>query len=107
MARVASQHIITANRLSDGVVIYWAASGEWVVDINGACCDADADALLARAKVGNFSLVAVDPYAIEVAVSPEGQIVPTHMKEVMRTKGPSVRLDLGKQVWGPAGHAAA
>ncbi len=106
MPRSPSLHAITANRLSDGVVIYWADTGEWVVDLQQACTDTDETALLARAKTGNFSLVAVDPYAVEV-VQEAGILRPTALKEIIRTKGPTVREDLGKQVWGPSGHANA
>jgi hypothetical protein len=105
MARASGLNVITANRLHDGVVIYWAESGDWVVDIDAACVDADAESLLSRAKVGDWSLTAVDAYAIEVTRTPEGHVHPTQIKEIIRTKGPTVRLDLGKQVWGPAGHA--
>ena len=39
----------------------------------------------------------VDVYLADVDIDPDGRATPLHYREKMRVKGPSVRLDLGKQ----------
>ena len=39
----------------------------------------------------------VDPYLVEVEINAEGAPVPRHYREALRTRGPSIRSDLGKQ----------
>jgi hypothetical protein len=56
---------------------------------------------LARNKV-------VDAYLVDVALDGEGRDVPRHYREKIKTEGPSVRRDLGKQAGqsnlAPTGH---
>lgn len=105
-----AEQIVTANRLNDGIVVYFAGDSRWVADINEAkLCPAGKDAgeaLLTEAKTGRWQAIAVDPYLMDVVRNADGRLEPTKYREKIRTLGPSVRLDLGKQVWGPAGHAA-
>ena len=39
----------------------------------------------------------VDAYLVDIAISPDGHPEPIHYREKLRTLGPSIRLDLGKQ----------
>jgi sulfite reductase (NADPH) hemoprotein beta-component len=90
---------VTANRLSDGIVVYltpddrWAqtpAAADWAQDPQAQ------EALLNRAQAFAGTTV-VAPYLFQVVPQADGTPRPSHMKEVMRARGPSVRPDLGKQ----------
>lgn len=90
--------IITANHLIVGDVVFLTEDG-WSANVDRACV-ADDDAALAvleeRAAAAAAANVVVEPYAIEVRR--EGsRVVPQHYREVMRTRGPTVRPDLGHQ----------
>lgn len=89
--------IITANRLGDGLVIFLTADG-WSADIN--------DATVAESKEQTQALLAlaeqdagrvVGPYEIAVERQDDGGLRPLKYREVLRTRGPSVRVDLGYQ----------
>ena len=51
----------------------------------------------ARAARDFKANVIVDPYLVQVTISADGEPVPVHYRERMRTLGPTTRLDLGKQ----------
>lgn len=91
--------VVTANRLGDGLVVFLTAEGGWSENINQSRV-ADGkeagDALLAEASAPELDTVIVGPYLIEVEQQ-GGGLVPTKYREVLRTKGPSVRQDLGYQ----------
>ncbi len=94
--------VVTANRLSDGVVVYLATDHEWSERINDsavACDKAAAEQLLAEAEVAVTERRVVAPYLIDVAATLEG-LVPRAYRERIRALGPSIRLDLGKQAEG-------
>jgi len=91
--------VMTANRLLDGEVVFLAAHG-WVDAIDSATVavtseetKALVDALGRQAMAVNE---VVDAYLIDVAAE-EGRIRPLKLREYLRTVGPSVRTDLGKQ----------
>jgi hypothetical protein len=79
---------ITANRLTDGRVIYRTAEGQWTGDIAEAerlGDDATAQARLAEAE-GEFS-IAVGPYLIDLEEDgPGGQ---KWRRETIRLTGPT------------------
>lgn len=91
--------IITANRLDDGIVVFLGRSHRWaeqIDDVTPFDDDAaveDAQALAAQAVADRRI---VEPYAIDVRAEGRG-LVPVRLREVIRAKGPTVRLDLGKQ----------
>jgi len=58
--------------------------------------DAAADGLLAEAEGQGQEIRVVEPYLIEVALEGAGPR-PVSYLEAIRAKGPTVRLDLGKQ----------
>ena len=89
--------IITANRLGDGLVIFLTAEG-WSADINDATVAETGDqtrALLALAEADAGQVVG--PYEIAVERGDDGGLRPLKYREVLRTRGPSVRVDLGYQ----------
>lgn len=94
-----SLQIITANRLGDGLVVYFTDQGTWSTDIDEADQRDDPgeiDALLAQASDAANQLLVVGPYVIDVHIQ-DSKLVPVRYREILRTKGPSVRLDLGYQ----------
>lgn len=91
--------ILIANDLIDGDVIFAGISG-WIrhhADARIAITAADAEALLEVAAKALASNQIVDPYLVEVAVGSDELPEPIHYREKMRTLGPSIRTDLGKQ----------
>lgn len=94
-----SLQVVTANRLDDGLVVFLTADGGWSESIDQARV-ADGkeagNALLAEASVPELDIIIVGPYLIEVEQQ-DGGLVPTKYREILRTKGPSVRQDLGYQ----------
>jgi hypothetical protein len=98
--RGAALKVVTANRLTDGVVVYLTADGSWAEHIEAARSvegKPAAEALLAGADAHVRACRVVAPYLIDVVTGEDGVLKPTSYREAMRALGPSVRLDLGKQ----------
>lgn len=93
------QEMITANRLSDGLVVFLDAAGGWSEDFHqGAIVEnpeAKAKALAVAAQSAADNVV-VDPYPIELELR-AGHLAPKALREHIRATGPTVRTDLGKQ----------
>jgi hypothetical protein len=90
--------VITANRLSDGRVVYLDAAGGWTTVLDAARLHAgDAVAAgLATAVAAAARQEVVDPYAVAVAERPgecrgerPGAWVPTSLRERIRAFGPT------------------
>ena len=99
--------IITANRLTDGVVVFLTADG-WSEDFNRAVVLAGAEATagaLKRAKQDETDNIVVDAYAVAVEER-NGHLAPKALREAIRAAGPTIRRDLGKQASGLAPHAS-
>ncbi len=95
----ATTQAVTANRLTDGDVVYFTAAGDWSLwlkDSQVADGKEDCAKLLASAEPAVAAQLVIDPYLFEVAVD-EGEIVPASVREKIRMAGPTIRLDLGKQ----------
>jgi hypothetical protein len=96
--------VITANRLTDGVVVFQTIDECWTEDFNRAAVLPDPQATagaLARAKQAEASNIVVDPYAI-VVEERNGHLTPKALREAIRATGPTIRRDLGKQALGQA-----
>jgi hypothetical protein len=90
---------ITANRLTDGHVVYLRQDDRWSERIQEAIvADSDdlAKTLLELAKRAVTQRLIVDPYLFAVSIE-DGRIVPLGRREQIRAAGPSVRTDLGYQ----------
>jgi len=85
--------MLTANRLIDGLVLYWKDGGwtESYPEADQFDSEPAADAALAAAKDFVARNVVVSPYLFETR---DGQ--PVKEREIIRAFGPSVRTDLGK-----------
>jgi hypothetical protein len=91
--------ILVANDLLEGDVVFAAAEG-WTRDPRMALVANDEAAAQALEVFGAREFLhakIVDPYLVDVQLDAEGRPVPRHIREIIRTLGPSVRRDLGKQ----------
>jgi hypothetical protein len=98
MATPLVPQVLTANRLRNGGVVYWQ-NGEWVERFAEAELFADkssADAALESAQAFVRGRVVVSPYLFVVRED-GGCIHAVEEREIIRSEGPSVRRDLGKQ----------
>jgi len=99
--------VITANRLSDGVVVFQTVGDGWSEDFNRAAVLADPQGTteaLARAKRDEESNLVVDAYVVPVEER-NGHFAPKALREAIRAAGPTIRRDLGKQALGQAPHS--
>src|ERR1700689_3398338 len=99
--------VLTANRLRDGEVVYWL-DGAWVERFVTAEVFPDkpeADAALARAGGDVTARMVVAPYLFPVRFEGE-RLRAVEEREIVRSEGPSVRRDLGKQAGGKQAAAA-
>ncbi len=99
MARSEAFHILTANDLLAGDAVFLAEGG-WSRDHRLARVARTPDEAKALEITGAAEKAArriVDPYLVEVSIDANGLPVPVRYRERLRTLGPSVRLDLGKQ----------
>ena len=97
--------VMTANRLKDGDVVFLTRSGQWSEKIDDSVLALEplaVAALEARAVEDVKTNVVTGQYLFE-ATRVDGKIRADHIRERIRTLGPSVRLDLGKQADGTAG----
>ena len=90
--------VLTANRLGLGEVVYWNAAQGWVGRLEQAEVLADDAAEAALKSAGEWVArrEIVAPYLFDVRLQGE-TVVPVKTREVIRSKGPTVRPDLGKQ----------
>ncbi len=91
--------VVTANRLSDGFVVYLDREDGWSERIEESRVADNPDEgkeMMALAGQAERDVVVVDPYLIAVS-DEDGSLRPVKYRELLRTKGPTVRTDLGKQ----------
>lgn len=109
MTATEKGQLVTAHRLGDGIAVFLTRAGTWSEKIDDAALALEkqaAAALEARAKEDEKATIITGPYLID-AERRDGRIRAAHIRERMRTLGPTVRLDLGKQAEGTAGGFAA
>lgn len=97
--KTAALQVVTANRLTDGVVVYLDPAGGWSERAEQgqlATSEDQAEALMAVAAAAVVRREVVAPYLIEVSDA-GGRLAPVRLRERIRAMGPTVRLDLGKQ----------
>ena len=96
--------VITANRLTDGVVVFQTADASWSEDFNRSAVLPDPEATAAalkRAKQDEANNLVVDAYAV-VVEERNGHFAPKALREAIKAAGPTIRRDLGKQASGLA-----
>ncbi|MGD8341727.1 MAG: DUF2849 domain-containing protein [Gammaproteobacteria bacterium] len=84
--------MIIANRLTDGLVVFYTDEGGWSVDIADGAVITDEAAeseVFAAAKSDEENCVVIDPSLIEVT-DESGSIRPVAIREAIRAFGPTV-----------------
>lgn len=95
----AATQVVTAYRLTDGVVIWLTrdnAWSEWVEQAAVASSAAETERLVAQAKAWEARNQVYEVYPVDVTVR-DGQPWPVKMREVMRAQGPSIHPQFGMQ----------
>jgi predicted NAD/FAD-binding protein len=85
--------VITANRLSDGAVVYRTADNSWSKDLGDAAVATtveQAKALLASAS--DDGVAAVEAYVAPVELAPDRRVLPGNLRERIRVEGPTLTL---------------
>ncbi len=97
----APTQVVTANRLSDGVVVYLDEAGGWTERLGAAAALSGAEALAAAietAKRAEADQIVVEPYPIDVARD-GASLRPLRLRERIRAEGPTIHPEL----WRPTG----
>ena len=97
-----TQKVLTANRLSDGEVVYLTEAETWSLwRDHGRTAETpeQQEALLALGAAAVEARQVLDPYLIPVQPNDFG-LRALSQREILRALGPSVRQDLGKQSLG-------
>ena len=96
LKQAITSQAVTANRLSDGSVVYLTDRDNWsdqITDCRTVDDKSAADDLLHRAAHRAADDLVVGPYLFKVATE-NGQTVPIGQREIIRTTGPTVGTDL-------------
>ncbi|MBX3582787.1 MAG: DUF2849 domain-containing protein [Rhizobiaceae bacterium] len=91
--------ILTANRLTDGEVVWLAKDGSWAESIEPSEIVADKEGEARLEAIGKSAVEqreVVDINLIDIDLV-DGKIVPLRLRERIRAAGPTNRTDLGKQ----------
>ena len=92
---------VTANRLTDGAVVYLTAEGAWVEAFGQARIGDGKDeaaTLLADAEKDVARCQVVAPYLIDVSAGPDGALRPASYREHIRAFGPSTHPEFGHPI---------
>jgi len=91
--KITGPVVVTANRVSDGAVVYRLADGGWTTDLDSATVSSDSASVhdLLGAAVAD-GLRAVDPYIAPVKLTPGGAVRPGNLRERIRRGGPTIEL---------------
>jgi Protein of unknown function (DUF2849) len=91
--------ILLANDLLDGDVVFWTGTDWSDNPAQALVANQPEQALLLEeaAKIALASNKVVDAYLVDVTLRHDGLPIPNHFRERFKIKGPSNRLDLGKQ----------
>ena len=86
-----AEQMVTANRLTDGAVVFLAADGSWVERLTAGQVvpESEAAAQLKRAEADARTEI-VAPYLIDVGPGADGSITALRYRERIRAEGPSV-----------------
>lgn len=93
-----STQMVTANRLTDGMVVYLTDQGDWATQFSAGAVlagEAAAEAAMAKANEAAKRRLVVSQYLIDVLVEGES-VKPTSTRERIRAdRGPTIEVDAG------------
>ena len=91
--------VISANRLTDGIIVFLASGHRWVESLQQA--EVFPDATATKAALARVDADLRDNFVIEVAAfdvtTAGGRIEARHLRDRIRAAGPTVHKDHGKQ----------
>jgi Protein of unknown function (DUF2849) len=91
--KIAGPSVVTANRTSDGAVIYRTAAKDWSTDLSHAAIVRVADearTLLAESVADDLG--AIGAYIAPVEIGDSGKIEPGNLREQIRRSGVTIGL---------------
>ncbi|MCD0422066.1 MAG: DUF2849 domain-containing protein [Rhodopseudomonas sp.] len=91
--KITGPSVVTANRTTDGVVIYRTATNGWSTDLADAAIVREAEparALLAAATADDVG--AVGAYIAPVEIGADGAVAPGNLREKIRRDGVTIAL---------------
>ena len=97
MAETRVPKVMTANRLSDGAVVYLTLSHTWsdrFEDAHASAVPAELAGFEATALEAVHARVVVGTYLFAVSVDADGSLIPLGQRERIRSAGPTVGTDL-------------
>ncbi len=91
--KISGPVIVTANRLSDGAVVYRASDGQWTTQFAGAAVVTIAPVATEMLAAANAdALIAIGAYIAPVKREPDGELRPGNLRESIRMNGPTIAL---------------
>lgn len=91
--KVTGPVTVTANRLTDGAVVWRTKDGGWSVDLADAAVVTTADAALALLSGAlQRDIDAVGAYVAPVELGTDGSVLPGNLRERIRVDGPTFEL---------------
>jgi hypothetical protein len=92
--KITGPNIVTANRLSDGAVVYRTGDGQWTTEIalSAVVSTAPAALELLNASKSDGRRV-VDAYLAPVKIERD-RIIPGNLREMIRMRGPTIDLPI-------------
>ncbi|MGE4372383.1 MAG: DUF2849 domain-containing protein [Xanthobacter sp.] len=95
--KITGPTVVTANRLTDGAVVWLMANGGWSENLTDAIVRDTAEAVLDLLDLANGDeSVAVGAYSARVTLDEEGRAQPGTLRERIRLKGPTAGPILGQ-----------
>jgi hypothetical protein len=96
--------VLTANRLGDGIAVWLGRDRTWVEQVEDAWATSSPEDVATLEALAADVIKAErhnDVTLIDVEETPSGPR-PLKLRELIRARGPTIRLDLGKQAVMPA-----
>jgi Protein of unknown function (DUF2849) len=96
MSKTPQISVLTANRLSDGIVVFLDFEGAWSESLDEAIVARSPDEVKALEDRGTYDAarnLVVEPYLVEVRED-GGRLVPLRARERVRVFGPSILDDV-------------
>jgi predicted NAD/FAD-binding protein len=91
--KITGPVVVTANRLSDGAVVYRTGDGSWTTQLDQAAIATAAPAASELLSAANSDgLIVVGAYAAPVDRQADGAVRPANLREFIRLNGPTVAL---------------
>lgn len=89
--KITGPIVVTANRVSDGAVVYWREVGDWTTELGQAAVTTNPATAreLVQAAIAD-DLHAVGSYIAPVTLTRDGGVLPGNLRERIRLAGPSI-----------------